>query len=138
MEDDLRAAGLRPPTPLRKFAEVQAMHLAYEGVKSHSAWIDLMSRVEQYRQLTITQLVNGTLDKFGNEHDDERRAVLLGLERILAFPRMIARDYETLRKRQEQLEKRATIDGIHGDDPFNVGGGYESSLTDRTYWTPKH
>ncbi len=63
------------------------------------------------------ELLDGTLDKFGNTRDNEKRAVLVALDRLLAFVPAVHRQFETLdAKKKEQEDKLKERTGIHGDD----------------------
>ena len=64
-----------------------------------------------------SELLHGTLDKFGNSRDGEKRAVLVTLERILSLAPAIHRQYNDLHERKVKQEKRLQQKtGIHDQD----------------------
>jgi hypothetical protein len=84
------------------------------------------------RSSVTSELLAGTLDKFGNSRDSEKRAVLLYLDRLIAFPAHVHRQYTDLTKRKEQQEeklKRKT--GIHGEDMLTSNVAESPGLTAR-------
>jgi len=64
-----------------------------------------------------SELLRGSVDKFGKVRDAEKRAVLITLDRLCSFIPTIKSQYEQLKSKMEQqerkLEQRA---GIHGQD----------------------
>jgi len=105
------------------------MHAAYSDVESSKAWQDLMSRLRKLRNDTQQEILNGTLDKFGNTHEDESRAVLFALNRILGFAPAVHEQYEFLRKKMDEMEKRADqAFGLHGNEPGRTYGRVNDRL----------
>lgn len=114
------AGGLNPAT----FDEVARLHGMYMEVEHVIGWADFMSRLKLLRNNLASEILTGTLDKFGNSRDNEKRAALAVLDRIISLPGTIHRQYEDLNKRKEQMEQRsvnAEKDGYYGDDLFKTG-----------------
>lgn len=110
-------AGFPLPIQVSKYADVARLHVLYTEIKKHAAWGDLMARVQRMRADIASELLTGTMDKFGNSRDSEKRAVLVSLDRILAFAPAVHRQYEQLtKKKEEQEEKLKRKSGIHGED----------------------
>jgi hypothetical protein len=127
VEESLTKAGFPQPTQVSKYADVMRLHTLYAEVETQPAWKDYMARVQHLRASITSELLLGTLDKFGNSRDSEKRAVLDSINRLLAFPPAIHRQYEDLTKRKEQQEEKAAKrSGIHSGD----------MLQTETYETP--
>jgi hypothetical protein len=101
-----------------KFIDIQRLEAWYCDIENTPGWKHFTSRIDMMRKATINDLMHGTLDKHGNSHDDERRAVLTCLERILGFRAVLHEDYEKLKNKQEEMLKRAeeAKGKIHGSD----------------------
>lgn len=129
MEGLLHKAGLQsPPDPSANFADVERLEMLYRDLARHEAFKDYMRRIHQVYSQTISQLRHGTLDKHGNQHDDECRAVLVCLERMLSFRPALARTYDSLKKRHDDLMDKAKEKqlGIHGPDRITGNWGSRS------------
>ena len=90
-------AGLRPllNKPAQgKFDELAYLHAQYLDVESMPAFKDYLYRITQLKDGMTSSLINGGgLDKWGNNHDDEIRAVLHTLNTILAYIPSIKTDF---------------------------------------------
>ena len=106
MEDELSRAGLQHPLPSATQEDLRFILELYGGIEKSAAWQDLTARIGQLRLQTIERLVHGTLDKFGNVQDNECRAVLLALERILSYLPTWRKDYNELMKKHQELARR--------------------------------
>lgn len=123
MEDKLAEAGLLHPLPLSSFSDIQSLEFHYRSIENSEAWLDFIGRINQLHKTTIQQIINGTLDKYGKQHDDEYRAVLLCLDRLLTFRASITAQYDTLKKKQDELIKRANErEDIHTRDIMATAG----------------
>jgi len=79
--------------------------------------------MQRVRKDLVAELLNGAVDKFGNSRDNEKRAALHVIERLLAFPAILNRQYEDLHDKKLKQEDRAQrTTGIHGEDVLNVTG----------------
>lgn len=122
LEESLKAAGLFPVSPVLKFPEAARLDDMYRHVEALDGWRDYTARLKVMRDELVDELMRGTVDKFGKTRDDEKRAVLVYLDRMLIFPRLIHEQYDTLRKRQLEMEEKARNGGnIHMDDVFPGG-----------------
>ena len=91
-----------------------------------------MARVSKMRTDTASELVAGTLDKFGNSRDAEKRAVLVTLDRILIFSKVVHRQYEDLTKKKEAQERKLNEKGsIHGMDMVSSNIAESPGMTAR-------
>lgn len=124
MEGLLHKAGLQPPLAAANGKDLQRLYGLYTDIERHEAWKDFMSRLRTMHDTTVQSLVHGTLDKFGNSHDDERRAVLVALERILSYVPAIRKQHEDLVRKLSELEEKAKFRGIHPKD----GNGVYNSI----------
>jgi hypothetical protein len=80
------------------------------------------------REDISNELLLGSVDKFGQPRDAEKRAVLMYVNRMLSFVPSINRQYDELSKRKEQQEDRAQRkEEIHGTDVISTNAGYDSS-----------
>lgn len=76
-----------------------------------------MARVQRMRSDITSELLRGSVDKFGKVRDAEKRAVLITLDRLCAFIPTIKGQYEQLRaKMLDQERKMEQRTGIHGQD----------------------
>lgn len=106
------------------YEQLESLAAGYNDVAKHRAWIDFRHKLAELRQVIISELLRGTLDKFGETRDNEKRAVLLFLDRILAIPYTLQEEYEKLRKRKDEMEKRATnLGDMHDNDLWRPVGG---------------
>ena len=97
------------------------MHAIYLEMEKTAAWRDFMARVLRMRDDTTSELLCGTVDKFGNSRDSEKRAVLHCLNRLIIFTSAIHKQYDEFLKKKENIEKKAKRhDSIHGDDMLGV------------------
>lgn len=89
-----------------------------------------MARVSKMRTDTTSELVSGTLDKFGNSRDGEKRAVLVTLDRILIFSKVVHKQYNELTKKKEEQERKAKVKGgIHGPDVLRQSSPFAPGVT---------
>lgn len=117
MEESLAAVGCHPPTQVSKYSDVARLHAIYSEVEAHPAWKDLMARMHKMRTDIASELLAGTLDKFGNSRDAEKRAVLTSLDRIATFSRSVHTQFEELEKQRKKQEDRLEHKtGIHDRD----------------------
>jgi len=77
--------------------------------------------IVQLRQGLADELVRGTLDKWGQPHDDEKRTTIFVLDHIILHAPSIHRDYEALLKaREAQLARAGRSQDLHSDDRIEV------------------
>jgi hypothetical protein len=63
------------------------------------------------------------LDKFGNSRDNEKRAALHVIDRLLAFPIVLNKQFDELHEKKLKQEERAKVKtGIHGNDVLSTTG----------------
>ncbi len=89
-------AGLRPLLNSRanKFEELAYIHAQYADIEGTPAFKDFLYRLTQLREGMQSNLINGGgLDKWGNNHDDEIRAVLHALNTVLSYIPSIKQDF---------------------------------------------
>jgi hypothetical protein len=91
-------------------------------MEHNPGWQDYRGRIIKMRDGLRQELLTGTLDKFGNAHDDSKRAALLVLDRMLLLPEIAHTQYEDLLKHKLEQEARAQRTPIHGEDrmSFNL------------------
>lgn len=111
---------LLPPT---HFSEAKTYQDFLELEASIETWEknefarDHVKRLEQIRNLLTDQLIYGTHDKWGVEHDDTKREVVWAINTLLAYPFELKTRIQAVRKGQEQIEARQRRSGgIHGLD----------------------
>ncbi len=81
---------------------------------------------------TTSELIAGSIDKFGNARDSEKRAVLVTLDRILIFTKVVHKQYDELTKKKEEQERKANVKtGIHGPDMIGNSMAESPSVTAR-------
>lgn len=80
-----------------------------------------MRKLVAIRTSIATELLHGTLDKFGKNRDDEKRAVLMVLDTLLGVIPDTHVRYKELRKQKENIEQRSQekLDSIHGNDVYS-------------------
>lgn len=125
MAESLTRAIFPQLTQASKYNDVAHLHSIYTEVARQAAWLDFRARVFKMRTDIVAQLLAGTRDKFGQVRDDEKRAVLHVLDRLLAFPDMVSRQYDDLTKRKDELERKHRRTSIHSEDVLNMT--YEES-----------
>lgn len=68
-----------------------------------------------------SELLRGSVDKFGKVRDAEKRAVLITLDRLFAFIPTVKAQYEQLKAKKDELAKKMEIrTGIHGRDDVGL------------------
>jgi len=118
LEEVLRKKGFKPEQ-YRTFGQVQRLSVAYRDIENSVAWKDYMARLEAMKKNISTEILLGTLDKFGNNSDDEKRAVLTYLERMLSFVPALHAHRDELAKKKEQMDKKVG-GSIHGFDRIST------------------
>jgi uncharacterized protein (DUF3084 family) len=89
----------------------------YDQLQSLEGWRDFTARLAAMREDTRQQLYLGTLDKWGQSHDDEKRAVLAFLDAILGFVPSLKEQWQDLKAKADEIEQRAQARGdIHGGE----------------------
>lgn len=103
-----------------KFDEVARLHAIYIDLEHSAGWQDLVARLKMLRTSLVSDLVIGTLDKFGNSRDDAKRAALFVIDKVLAIVPSTHKQYEDLLKRKEEMERRVSTDqeSLYGDEIF--------------------
>ncbi len=91
-------AGLRPllsaSANTNKFEEQAYLTAQYNDIETMPAFKDFLYRIQQMREGILDNLIRGGgLDKWGNNHDDEIRAVLHTLNTLLAYVPTIREDF---------------------------------------------
>lgn len=82
-----------------------------------------MARLCRVRTDLTSELLNGVLDKFGNSRDNEKRAALHVIDRVIAFPIALTKQFEDLHAKKLKMEKQAQQKtGIHGEDVLTMTG----------------
>lgn len=115
---------LQSPTQVYKYTDVLKLHLAYVDAEKQAGYKDFFARLVKVRDELRSDLLQGTVDKFGNTRDNEKRAALMVLERMILFPNAVHRQYEELKRRKdEQDEKSKRKTGIHDGDILNTTSG---------------
>ena len=108
---------LRKAIQVSSYDDSARLHGLYTSLEKHEGWRDLMARVQRMRSDITSELLCGSVDKFGKVRDAEKRAVLITLDRLLAIVPTAKAQYDLLRsKKMEQEQKFAQKDGIHGMD----------------------
>jgi len=88
-----------------KFEELAYLSTQYREIERHPAWQDHIHRLVEMRKMIEHEVMRGSLDKFGNDRTDEKRAVHHFLTTILEYVPALHRDFERL---QQRLEKRVS------------------------------
>lgn len=106
------------------YADVTRLYAMYQDLTRIPAWNDYLARISKAREEIKRELYLGTLDKNGHSRDNEKRAILITLDRLLAFVPLIEAQYITLTKRkQAQEEKFSHRTGIHDQDVLTINTG---------------
>jgi hypothetical protein len=105
MEEQVRRLAATPllRTNAVKFEEIAYLSTQYRDIERMPAWQDHINRLVEMKKMIEGEVLRGTLDKFGKDRSDEKRAVHHFLTTILGYVPAIHQDFE---KRQKQLEKR--------------------------------
>jgi len=82
-----------------KFEEIAYLSTQYRDIERMPAWQDHINRLVEMRKMIEVEVLRGTLDKFGKDRADEKRAVHHFLSTILEYVPAIHRDFETQQKR---------------------------------------
>lgn len=81
----------------------------YTDVENHPAWHDYLGRMQRIRGDFAQEILTGSLDKWGNSRDNEKRAVLLVLDRLLTFPSTVAQQFVEIDKHRAEQEKKLAL-----------------------------
>lgn len=99
------------------FNRLLAEHNAFTELERHPAWGAYQDRISNLLKTMRQQLELGTVDKFGLNHDEEKRAVIHVLESILSYPPALHAEFQRqLEHKQKEEAKRADFGPIHGPD----------------------
>lgn len=124
MEELLAAATLQSPMKVYNYEDVTRLYVLYRGLDDNPAWKDYTARIVKAREEIKKELYLGSLDKHGNSRDNEKRAILSVLDRLLSFVPLLTSQYDTLTKRKADQEKKLSRrTGIHGQDELNINLG---------------
>lgn len=100
------------------------MHAAYIDLEHSEAWKDYMAKLARMRAGISNEILLGTLDRFGKDRSDEKRAVLAFLTSLLTIPANLHNLYHELNsKRIEQERKAAERGPLHGPEWANTDPG---------------
>lgn len=112
--------GLQWVGSVTKFDEVARLHAIYTDMEHGAGWQDMVARLKLLRTSLVSDLVIGTLDKFGNSRDDAKRAALFVIDKILAIVPSTHKQYEDLLKRKEDMERKVpgNEESLYGDEIF--------------------
>lgn len=120
MEDRLRLAGLPSPVHVSDFSSCERLHFHYIEMEATPGWKDFRARILMMHDTLVKEILNGTLDKFGNAHEDSKRAALLVCDRILLLTDVLHRQYHELEQKKQELETRAAQHtGVHAKDDLS-------------------
>jgi hypothetical protein len=123
LEELLTEAGLPSPTQVSNYEDVARLHGLYGALGSQPAWTDYVARMRRVRADLTSDLLHGKLDKFGNSRDNEKRAALHVIDRLLAFPIVLNKQFDELHEKKLKQEERAKVKtGIHGNDVLSTTG----------------
>lgn len=89
--------------PASTFEELAYLSTQYRELERHPAWQDFSHRLVEMKATVENEVLRGSLDKFGKDRSDEKRAVHHFLTNILAIAPALHRDYDVL---QQRLQKR--------------------------------
>jgi hypothetical protein len=101
------------------FKQLTAEHLSYKELEKLPGWIGHVDQLNRMLKIMRQQLEWGTEDKFGRNHDDEKRAVIHVIETLMSYPAKVHERWEHENKRllDEQARREQGQDGpIHGND----------------------
>lgn len=89
----------------------------YSDLGHMDGWRDHTARLHKLRREIAGEILQGTLDKFGNSRDNEKRAVLFLLEKLISYPVALAAEFDSLTRKKAEMEEKARIKtGIHNKD----------------------
>ncbi len=112
LEAHLRKAGYGAllPNQATKFEDLAYMRQQYADIQTKPAFKDFLHRITQARDGFMENIVRGGgLDKWGNNHDDEIRAVLHCLNTILGYIPAIEADFAKAEKNLQRLSEAGKI-----------------------------
>ena len=87
----------------------------YNRLVGEEAWKDYQFRLAQLREATRSAIERGGLDKFGQRHDDEQRAVLFMLDNLLSYVPAIQEQYQGIVANMKGDEALAGMP-LYGED----------------------
>jgi len=79
----------------------------YSDLSRTPAWLDLTSRLQNMRDEIVRELLLGTLDTYGHDHSDAKRAVLVYIDRTLAFVPTLLDTYTVWTKKRDIAEAKS-------------------------------
>lgn len=81
---------------------------------------DFRARILAMHDNLVREILSGSLDKFGNAHEDSKRSALLVCDRILLLTEVVHRQYSELEQRKLEMEaKAAKRTGVHAEDELS-------------------
>jgi hypothetical protein len=123
MEDRLKALALPRTGPINTYEELSRLYAIYTALSHTPGWLDFTSRLTNMRDELVRELLTGTVDTHGVAHDDEKRAVLVYVNRALAFtPTLLDTYIQWTKKRDNALEKSKRRANLH-DSQFTLPPG---------------
>ena len=95
--------------------DLEAMALDWEKMPFTA---DFLGKLATTKETLTKELVEGRLDKFGQDHSDAKRAVIAYASAILIYLPAIKTKAEQVRKAQEMVDrqKERFLGGIHGGE----------------------
>lgn len=110
MERHLSSCGLKAllgaRTGATKLEAATYTIVRYSEIENHPAFLDYQYRVKQMRDGLVAQLQQGSVDKWGKNHDNEIRASLYVLNSLLAYLPTLKADYDKLEKEQDKINEK--------------------------------
>lgn len=98
-----------------KFPDLAYLRHQYADIQDKPAFKDFVYRIQQTRDGMEENLIRSDgLDKFGNKHDDEIRAVLHCLDTILGYIPAIEADFLKAEKNLEKIQTSSKTDSTRG------------------------
>lgn len=89
-----------------KIAALDKLVAIYADIDNSEAWKDFMARLLAMRNDIAAQLLSGTVDKFGHDNADAKRAVLVYLDRALTFVPAIRAQWLEFHKKHEEMRRK--------------------------------
>lgn len=117
-------AGLAPllSNPAHKYDDVAYKHAMYLDIASKPAYKDLVFKIKELKEGMEKRLIQDAgLDKWGNPHDNEIRAVIHCLNTILYYISSVKEDFDKAQVNLEKFNRRR--DAIDPFVPSNRGLG---------------